>query len=160
MCHAAGEGAELDLRFGAKVAAASGQPVDARVRVIQATVSAQQSFGKGKVAMGDSAAIEILPVSGSDGGDEAVQQPGPAVVLTSVRCQGFSPDLFTGMGVALAERRIVVVKSTNHFSAAFAPIAAGIVYADSGGVVTYDHASLPYHRVPRPIWPLDRLNRD
>ncbi|MEQ8641250.1 MAG: M81 family metallopeptidase [Alphaproteobacteria bacterium] len=156
MCHAAGEGAELALRFGAKVAAASGQPVDARVRVIRATADARQSFGKARVAMGDAAAVEILPDGRTD--DGAGSGGGPAVVLTSFRCQGFSPDLFTGMGVTLADRRVVVVKSTNHFSAAFAPIAKGIVYADSGGVVTYDHASLPYQRVPRPIWPLDPVN--
>jgi microcystin degradation protein MlrC len=68
-------------------------------------------------------------------------------------------DLFTGMGVGLADKRIVVVKSTNHFYAAFAPVAKKVLYCDSGGPIPRDHRQVPYHRVQRPIWPLDETAR-
>jgi microcystin degradation protein MlrC len=59
------------------------------------------------------------------------------------------------MGVSLADKRIVVVKSTNHFYAAFAPVTKKVLYCDSGGPIPRDHQQVPYHRVQRPIWPLD-----
>jgi microcystin degradation protein MlrC len=50
---------------------------------------------------------------------------------------------------------MVVVKSTNHFHAAFAPIASKVLYCDSGGPIPRDHRQVPYTRIQRPIWPLD-----
>ena len=45
------------------------------------------------------------------------------LVLITMRSQMFAPDAFTGLGITLADKRIVVVKSTQHFYAGFAPIA-------------------------------------
>ena len=47
------------------------------------------------------------------------------VVLASGRAQTFNPAVFTNLGIDLASKKAVVVKSSNHFYAAFAPIAAG-----------------------------------
>ena len=55
------------------------------------------------------------------------------VVLASTRAQTFSPPVFTNLGIDLAAKKIVVVKSSNHFYAAFAPIAAEVLYLDTGG---------------------------
>ena len=63
-------------------------------------------------------------------------------------------DLFTGLGVDLARQRIVVVKSSQHFHAAYAPLARAVIYLDSPGSVTQDIRALPYRKVPRPRWPL------
>jgi microcystin degradation protein MlrC len=49
----------------------------------------------------------------------------------------------------------VVVKSTNHFMAAFGPIAKMVIYVDSDGPLSRDYRHIPYTRVERPIWPLD-----
>ena len=59
------------------------------------------------------------------------------------------------MGVEIVGRKIVVVKSTNHFHAAFAPFASRVLYCDSGGPIPRDYRQVPYTRVQRPIWPLD-----
>ena len=77
------------------------------------------------------------------------------MVLITKRTQTLGTDLFTGMGVDIARRKIVVVKSTNHFHAAFAPLASRVLYCDSGGPIPRDHRQVPYTRVQRPIWPLD-----
>jgi microcystin degradation protein MlrC len=55
----------------------------------------------------------------------------------------------------LIERKIVAVKSTNHFRAAFGPIAKKVIYIDSDGPLSRDYRKIPYTRVQRPIWPLD-----
>ena len=43
-----------------------------------------------------------------------------------------------------------------HFRAAFEPIAGEVIVCDSGALGTLDYAVLPFSKVPRPIFPLDR----
>jgi microcystin degradation protein MlrC len=139
-CFAAGEGARLPLRFGGKTAPTSGQPVDAEVRVMSLKRDATQTFGGGSVPLGDAAAIEL---------------DGIQVALISKRTQALGTDLFTGLGIDLEARRLIVVKSTNHFHAAFAPLAREVLYVDGAGPIPRDPRKVPYTRVKRPIWPLD-----
>jgi len=63
--------------------------------------------------------------------------------------------LFRNLDIEPAERKLVVVKSTNHFMAAFGPIAKMVIYVDSDGPLSRDYRHIPYTRVERPIWPLD-----
>ena len=89
-------------------------------------------------------------------GDSAtIEFDGIEVVLITKRNQALGADLFTSMGITLADKRLVVVKSTNHFHAAFAPLASRVLYCYSGGPIPLDHRIVPYNRLQRPIWPLD-----
>ena len=139
LCHAAGEGAELDLRFGGKTSSVSGDPVDARVTVLRNQKGATQSFGTSIVPLGDCSVIRF-------GGIE--------VVLNSNRSQAFSPDLFTNLGIDIKAKKILVVKSTNHFHGAFADVATDILYAAVDGPYPNDPRTTPYRNVVRPIWPI------
>src|ERR1700683_1360880 len=51
-------------------------------------------------------------------------------------------DVFSNLGVDPASKTILLIKSTNHFYAGFAPIAEGIVYIDAG-------APYPSHQIGR-----------
>jgi microcystin degradation protein MlrC len=53
---------------------------------------------------------------------------------------------------------VLVVKSVQHFRAAFAPIARDIVLVDSGGICSPDTGRLKFTRLRRPIWPIDGIN--
>jgi microcystin degradation protein MlrC len=139
-CFAAGKGARLALRFGGKAAATSAQPVDAEITVLELRRDATQTFGSGSVLLGDAAAIEV---------------GGIQVALISKRVQALGADLFTGVGIDLETKRLIVVKSTNHFHAAFAPLAEEVLYVDADGPIPRDPRRVPYTRVRRPIWPLD-----
>jgi microcystin degradation protein MlrC len=141
-CHAAGVGARFALRFGGKTAPASGLPIDAEVKVLALARTATQTFGKGQVPLGDTALIEVGPVK---------------VVLIAERTQALGLDLFTHLGLDPAEQSLVCVKSTNHFHAAFGPIAAEVHYADCGGPLPRDLRTVAYTRVQRPLWPLDEV---
>ncbi len=77
------------------------------------------------------------------------------VVLASTRAQTFSPPVFTSLGIDLGAKKIVVVKSSNHFHAAFAPIAAQVLYLDTGGPYPSDPTKVSYRKVRRPLAPLD-----
>ena len=48
-----------------------------------------------------------------------------------------------------------MVKSTNHFMAAYGPIAKKVIYVESDGPLARDYRKLPYTKLRRPIWPLD-----
>ena len=140
LCFDAGLGASLALRFGGKTGPASGSPVDAEVTVTGLARDCTQSFGPTRVKLGDCACVRI-------GGVE--------VVLISNRTQALGLELFRNVGVEPTERKLLVVKSTNHFHAAFGPIAEKVLYVDSDGPLPRDYRRIPYTRVERPIWPLD-----
>ncbi|MCV0425634.1 MAG: M81 family metallopeptidase [Roseibium sp.] len=139
LCHAAGEGARLKLRFGGKTSPDAGDPVDGDVTVLRTQRNAVQSFGQSVVPLGDCAVIEIAGIE---------------VVLNSNRAQTFSPDLFTNLGIDVAARKILVVKSTNHFHGAFETVAAEILYCAVDGPYPSDPRRNAYKMLERPIWPI------
>jgi microcystin degradation protein MlrC len=142
MAFDAGEGARLPFRFGGKTAKASGPPVDAEVEIIRCVPNAFQSFSGATVGIGDAASIRM-------GGVEAV--------LISTRAQGMGIDLFSNLGIDPKQRKILVVKSNQHFYASFSQIAAQVLYAEGDGPLPRHYAKLPWKKVQRPIWPLDAV---
>jgi microcystin degradation protein MlrC len=80
-------------------------------------------------------------------------EEGIDLVLVSVRTQVFGPNLFTGLGIDLGSKRAVVVKSSQHFHALFAPLACEVIYVDTPGLMRTDFENIPYqHRDPN-YWP-------
>jgi microcystin degradation protein MlrC len=133
---AAGEGARLTLRLGGKMGPSSGQPLDLTVRVRSLVPDLVQRFpqtnGFIEVSCGPSACLAC------DGVD---------VVVGTVREQVLGLEVFTAFGIEPRDARLLVVKSTNHFHAAFAPIAAEVVYMSAPGALTPDPRMIPYQRV-------------
>ena len=80
---------------------------------------------------------------------------GVEAVLISTRAQGMGIDLFSNLGIDPKQRKILVVKSNQHFYASFSQIAAQVLYAEGDGPLPRDYAKLPWKKVQRPIWPLD-----
>ena len=139
-CFDAGVGATLPLRFGGKMCPLSGQPVDLTVTVTGLCEDAWQPFGPARSALGACAAI---------------RGQGIDVVLSAARTQAFDPQLFRNVGIEPADRRIVVVKSTQHFHAGFAPLAVEVLHVGAPGVVAPDFENLAYTKLQRPRWPFD-----
>ena len=140
LCFDAGMGATFPLRFGGKIGPRSGTPIDAEVTVIGLKRDCWQSFGPAQVPLGDCAAVRIGGVD---------------VVLIANRTQALALELFRNVGIEPTEKKMLLVKSTNHFMAAFGPIAKKVIYIDSDGPLPRDYTKIPYTRVQRPIWPLD-----
>ena len=59
-------------------------------------------------------------------------------------------------GIEPSRQRFLVVKSMQHFRAAFEPIAGKVIVCDTGALATPQAHLRPYVRVRRPVWPLDR----
>ncbi len=137
----AGPGARMRLRFGGKACWASGQPIDAEVEVLACVPEALQTFAGSPVDLGDAVGIRTAE--------------GVGAVLVSRRCQAMGIDLFSNLGIDPHGERLLVVKSNQHFYAAFAPISEEVIYATGTGLLPSDYRRHPWKKVIRPIWPLD-----
>ncbi|MGO4392258.1 M81 family metallopeptidase [Variovorax sp. M-6] len=137
----AGVGARLAMRIGGKISPLSGDPLD-----LECTVKALQhdlvmtGLSNTPTPMGDSALIEANGIE---------------IVLITLRNQAMGTDLFTQLGCDLAAKKIIVVKSSQHFYASFSKVAKHVIYAGAPGAVTLDLSTLPYRKARRPKWPLD-----
>jgi microcystin degradation protein MlrC len=130
---AAGEGAELTIRLGGKMGPVSGDPLDLTVRVRSLVENLVQRWpqteGFVEIPCGQCA---HLSCNGVD------------VIVGSVRQQVLGLDVFTAFGIEPGDRRLLVVKSFNHFHAAFAPIAGEVIYMSAPGALELDPRLVPY----------------
>ena len=90
-------------------------------------------------------------------GRSVVLEAGQVHILIAERsAMTVDPELFRSHGIDPVYCKIVVVKSPNGFRAAYEPIARAMFVVDTPGVSTANLKTLPFKRVPRPIYPLDR----
>lgn len=135
----AGLGETLRLRIGGKTGEASGLPVDLDVTVMGLSEAHTQGGLSGDI-------VQFGPSAW-------VRGQGVDLVLVSRRDQVFSPDAFSNLGLDPFTRRIVVVKSTQHFHAAFAPHASAVLYVSTPGTIVPDFTSIPYTKRDPDYWP-------
>jgi microcystin degradation protein MlrC len=140
----AGVGARMDLRIGGKLGPASGAALDLRVTVMALTPEAWQPFGGAMAPLGRMAWLRMSDL----GGAEAID-----IVVNDHRTQSFHPDCFRAVGIDTQTPRALVVKSTQHFHAGFAPIAREVLYISAPGSGSMDLATLPHRLVQRELWP-------
>jgi microcystin degradation protein MlrC len=139
-CFDADEAASFPLRFGGKISPASGMPIDGMATVTALKRPCWRSFGRPSMPFGDWAAIRV---------------GGIPIVLISNRTQAPGRELLGDLGIEPTERKPRLVTSTNHFMAAFGPIAAKVIDLDPDGPLIRDYRKIPYTGVRRPIWPLE-----
>lgn len=138
MCREAGEGATLALRIGGKVGPASGDPLDLTVTVRRIASGITQRFGPTPLGIGDAVWVSAGSVD---------------IVLNTVRTQTFHPECMSALGLDPAKKKIVVVKSSNHFRAGFEPIAREILYISAPGALQPSFEELAFTKLKQPYWP-------
>jgi len=139
----AGIGATLDLRIGGKMGLMSGDPLDLTVTVTGLQAQAVQRFGNDDAQMS-------FPM----GDCAAVHTAGVDIVLYSQRGQTFSPEVFSNVGIDPLQRRLLVVKSTQHFYARFSRIASQVIYVSAPGATAPDFRSIPYQIADKNRYPM------
>ena len=92
--------------------------------------------------MGDCAVLRVLDVD---------------AVLASNRFQITDQQQFLSVGIDPTKKFVIGLKSSQHFRAAFAPIARKVLIVDSGALTTPDYTKFTYRKLRRPIWPLDEI---
>ncbi len=140
----AGVGAKISTRLGAKTDDLHGRPleIDARVRMISdGRYRIRGSMSQGAWAnMGPTAVLELK---------------GVRILVASHRLQTYDTEAFRAVGIDPIDTDILVVKSAMHFRAAFGPIASEVIVADGPGLSSNDLSRFPFHRIERPLFPID-----
>ncbi len=139
ICLEAGVGARLSLRLGGKSGPTAGAPLDVVGRVMGVREAHMQTeFG---VAGPLGAAAWLRTETGID------------IALIS-RCQQvLGRDLFTGLGITLEDKRVIVVKSMQHFLADFSGLIGEVMYVDTPGLLRTDFENIPFKRRSLDFWP-------
>lgn len=141
ICQGAGVGAELSLRLGGKAGPWSGAPLDLKVRVLAVHDDLIiQGLGNSKRRLGDTVTLEAHGIE---------------IIVHAKRSQNVHPSYFNNAGVDYASKKILVVKSMQHFYSNYAAISDHVFYVSTPGVVDHDIQRLPLERAARPAWPLD-----
>jgi microcystin degradation protein MlrC len=79
------------------------------------------------------------------------------LILISLRRQTVDPEMIRVVGIDPTAEKILVVKSSIHYRAAFEPIARAILEVDAPGLSSSLLGRFTFTRVRRPIFPLDDL---
>jgi len=104
--------------------------------------------------IGDCPMIGGLP--GDFGASAVVRVAGIEILIVTISQQMLDLQQFKAFGIDPAGKRVVALKSMQHFRAAYEPIAGKVIVCDSGALCTLHYERLPYHNVRRPIFPLDQ----
>lgn len=139
-CHAAGEGAELEIRIGGKSSWQGGDPLDLRVTIQKVQDAGWQSFRNSRVNLGRVAVVRPVGTNID-------------IILITSRSQTYEPDIFTNLGIDYRSKDFLLVKSTNHFQAGFQPITSEIVYIAAPTSYPTDPAITPYRKASLELWP-------
>jgi microcystin degradation protein MlrC len=138
----AGEGATVTLPLGGDAATAFFKPLEVTGRV--------RRIGGGLVELTDNHQHQV------DMGRSVVFDVGPVTLLiTELRgVAGNVPDAYRALGVEPADYKMAVLKTASNFQY-FAPISSQVIRVDTRGPGQSDVQTLPWQRIPRPVYPLD-----
>ena len=81
---------------------------------------------------------------------------GVEILIVTISQQMLDLQQFKSFGIEPENKRVIALKSMQHFRAAFEPIAGQVIVCDSGALCTLHYERLPYRNVRRPIFPLDK----
>jgi microcystin degradation protein MlrC len=124
-----GVGNRHEFSIGGHFCEFSGEPFVIDAEVISIDYNAFQMFAGTKISLGRAA---LLRANNLD------------IIVATIRKQTLGPDLFLRMGVNLAKKRVIVVKSSRHYETEFSYLAERLVTLDTPGVLDLNLARLPY----------------
>lgn len=139
-----GEGQFLDVTLGGHTDTLHGVPLQVRARVkglSDGTFTNEGPMGTG--AESDMGPTALLDIGGND------------VIVTSKRLQPLDLQLYKSLGIDPGTKRFIVVKSSVHYRAAHAPMAAEVIELDTPGLTSPRLTGFGFKRIRRPIFPLD-----
>jgi microcystin degradation protein MlrC len=141
-------------KIGDRVRIALGGKTDTRFGGEPLTLDAELVSKSDGVFMGDGPMMAGL--RGTFGPSAVLRVDGIEILVVTIARQILDLQQFKSNGIDPAGKRVVALRSMQHFRAAFGPIAGKIIVCDSGALCTLHYERLPYRNVPRPIFPLDK----
>ncbi|HSK96004.1 MAG TPA: M81 family metallopeptidase, partial [Euzebyales bacterium] len=145
-CWAAGAGATVTVRVGAKTDDQHGRPVTlyARVRTLSDGRFEEPEPRHGGFRFFDAGPTAVVETAG-----------GQTVALTSERVANTSLQQLYALGIDPMRMQVIVAKGVNAPRAAYEAIASEIVLVDTPGVTSADLSRFTYHRRRRPLFPFE-----
>jgi microcystin degradation protein MlrC len=145
-CWAAGVGAAVTVRVGAKTDDQHGQPVrlSARVRTLSDGLFEEPEPRHGGFRFFDAGPTAVLETAG-----------GQTIALTSERMANTSLQQLYALGIDPTRMQVIVAKGVNAPRAAYEPIASEIVLVDTPGVTSADLSRFTYHHRRQPLFPFE-----
>lgn len=138
-------GAQVDIALGGKTdPALGGGPLALRATLLH--LSDGSYVGDGPMVGGQRRTW---------GPTAVVAVQGIEILVVTHAAQMWDLQQFKAFGILPERKRVVALKSAQHFRAAFGPIAGEIILCDSGALCGPNHLGLPWRRVQRPVFPLD-----
>ena len=134
--HAAGAGALVDLRLGARTGTAGETPLEGRFKV--RALGDGRFTGTGPFYRGGR--FELGPMA-------LLEVGGVHVAVASRKQQAADQAMFRHLGVEPADYAVLALKSSVHFRADFGPIASRILVVAAPGPNIADPAQLPFTRL-------------
>lgn len=141
----AGARAFIEVSLGGKSEPINGPPLQTRARVV--SISDGIFYNKGPMWHGvkmDAGLTAVLDLDGIE------------VLVCSNRLQPTDPELFRVNGIEPLERKIIVVKSAQHFKAGYQPLAKEILEVDAPGLASQHPRNFAFKNIRRPVFPLDQ----
>lgn len=143
-------GDRVQVKLGGKVDPGfGGGPLDLQVELL--SLSDGHYVGRGAMIGG---------LQRSFGATAVVRVNDIEILVTTIAQQLLDLQQFRNFGIDPEHKRIVALKSMQHFRADFEPIAGRVIVCDSGALCSPDYKRLEYDNVPRPIFPLDEALDD
>ena len=143
---AAGHDHEFEAEIGGKSDPAQGPPV--RVRATVERLLNLEFVIQGPMYTG---------LTQKFGPTALLRIGGVRVAVTTNRLQVFSLECARSLGVEPTAQRWIALKSSNHFMAAYGPVAGQVFRVKSPSVQPHDPLELTYRNLRRPIYPLDPI---
>jgi microcystin degradation protein MlrC len=143
----AGIGSQITIDIGGAIDRRAGYPIEVKAWV--------RRIADGRVMLASGETLElgraiVLVVEGRHGGEVEV-------IVSERSVEPSDPEIFQAFGIDLATKKIIAVKSSWRFHAAFAAVGAHLMPMTTPGITTPVLAYFDFQRVPRPIYPLDLL---
>ena len=144
-CHAAGEGAEVELMVGHWRDPRWGRPLPLR-GTVRRLLDGRFRYAGGilggvEVSMGPSAVLQVGPVS---------------LLVMSQPTYDWGDDQYLAAGLDPARAKFVGVKNMMNFRFGYGEMMKGFFVLDLPGPTPPDMRLLPFTRIARPVFPLDR----
>ncbi len=82
---------------------------------------------------------------------------GIEVILTERSHAPNDPEIFRRNGIEPTDKKILLLKSRGHFRAAYEPFSKEVIEVDGPGLTSPNLQRFTYSKIPRPIWPFDKI---
>lgn len=144
IAHEVGPGSFIDVKLGGKTDKYHGDPL-----IIKAYV---KSLSDGRFNY----TTPMLAGMKVDNGKSArLQVGGVDIIVCSKKEQVFDEQIFLLHGIDVSKYKIVALKSSQHFRAAYEQISAKIITVESPGLSSSNLKKINYQRINRPMYPMD-----